>query len=607
MSLVEELKRRKVLKVGGAYLVLAWLAVQVASIVFPTFAAPVWVLRVFILVLALGFPIAVVMAWLLDVTPEGLRIEPAARGNKRIFGAAIAVAALALAWYFVGQPAMREAPPAQATASAVVAPPVPKGPPARSIAVLPFVDMSQGKDQEYFSDGITEEILNALTRIEGLKVAGRTSSFHFKGRNDSLKDIGAALGVSHVLEGSVRKQGERVRITAQLIKVEDGFHVWSQDFDRKLDDIFAVQDEISDAIAEALSSKLMAGGGGEAKAGNDVDARTYDSYLRARQLLADRDPENLKRASELFLQVTRKAPGFDPAWSGLAKAKALAWNYEGGDAGDERSHLAREAAEKAVALNPRNGEGWSMLALIDASYQWRFAEALVEIRKAIEVAPNDAEVANFAGDVFRLSGSFDEALVWEQRAVELDPLADFNQSDLGWLLISRGRYREAVVAGEHAAHIDPKYWSAHDMMARAYLALGEPDRALAQVEILAKDYPALSNVTELRARVAVAKGDKPAARAYLVQLQERERKGDTLAFVIAMLQAQLGDLDAAAASMALAIELRDPAVPGDSEFVQPTQWPRHPGIQAFFARPEVAPMMAQRRRFASDPVVPIVR
>jgi TolB-like protein/Tfp pilus assembly protein PilF len=605
MSLVEELKRRKVLKVGGAYLVLGWLAVQVASIVFPTFAAPVWVLRVFILVLALGFPIAVVMAWLLEATPEGLKIEPAAKGNKRIFGGAMAVAALAVAWYFVGQPAVREASNPQVAASAVVAPPAPEGPPARSIAVLPFVDMSQGKDQEYFSDGITEEILNALTRIEGLKVAGRTSSFHFKGRNDSLKDIGVALGVSHVLEGSVRKQGERVRITAQLIKVEDGFHVWSQDFDRKLDDIFAVQDEISDAIAQALSSKLMGEGGDKANA--EIDAKTYDSYLRARQLLADRDPDNLKRASELFQQVTRQAPGFDLAWSGLAKSKALEFNYSGGNAGDERSRLARAAAEKAVALNPRNGEGWSMLALIDVSYQWNFAEALREIRQAIEAAPNDAEVANFAGDVFRLTGSFDEALAWEQRAVELDPLADFNQSDLGWILISRGRYREAIAAGEHSAQIDPKYWSAHDMMARAYLALGEADRASAQVEILAKDYPDLSNVIELRARVAIAQGDKKRARVLLGQLKEREARGDTLAFQVAMVEAQLGDLDAAADSLARALELRDPAVTADAEFVHPSQWPKHPGIQAFFGRPELASVMAQRQRFASDPMAPVAR
>ena len=607
MSFVEELRRRKVLKVGGAYLVLAWLSVQVSSIVFPTFDAPQWVLRVFILVLALGFPIAVVMAWLLEATPEGLKIEAAAKGNKRIFTGAAALAALALAWYFVGQPALRDTPAAAKAAAPVPADSAaaPKGPPARSIAVLPFVDLSQSRDQEYFSDGITEEILNALTRIEGLKVAGRTSSFHFKGRNDSLIEIGKVLGVSHVLEGSVRKQGDRIRITAQLIKVEDGFHVWSQNFDRKLDDIFAVQDEISTAIAQALSSKLMDQGGDKSAAG--VDPKTYDTYLRGRQLLADRDPQKLRRAAELFAQVTRNAPRFDPAWAGLAKARALDWNYSGGDAGDARSREARAAADQAVAINPRNGEGLTMQALIDASYNWRFDEALRATRAAIEAAPNDAEVANFAGDVFRLSGAFDEAETWERRAIELDPLADFNQNDLGWLMLSRGRYREAIQAAEHAAQIDPKYWSAHDLMARAHLALGDVGRAAAELEILAKDYPELANVPELRARLAIARGDKAGAREYLAELEQRAAKGDTLAYTIAVLQAQLGDFDAAAASLAQAMELRDPTVPGDTEFMQPTQWPKHEGIQAFFSRPELAPMMAQRRRFATDPVVPVTR
>jgi TolB-like protein/Tfp pilus assembly protein PilF len=605
MSLVEELQRRKVLKVGGAYLVLAWLAVQVASIIFPTFDAPVSALRVFILILALGFPICVVMAWLIDATPEGLKLDPATKGNKRVFAIAAVIAALAVSWYFVGQPALRESPAAvtaATTASAAPADAKPKGPPPRSIAVLPFVDMSQGKDQEYFSDGITEEILNALTRIEGLQVAGRTSSFHFKGRNESLQSIGSQLGVSHVLEGSVRKSGDRIRITAQLIKVADGFHLWSETYDRKLDDIFAVQDEISASIATALSTRLMDDGADGKDASANIDPETYDLYLRARQVLADRSTENMVKAADLFKQVVQRAPNFDLGWSGLGKSQALRWNYGGKD----DSEAAYASLRKARELNPRNAEAVLMTAYIDAFYRWQFAEALRGTREAIGLAPNDAEIANFAGDNFRICGALDEALAWEQRAAELDPLADFNQNDLAFILQERGRYRESLAASEHAIGIDPTYWVSYDARARSWLALGDVARATAEVDQLEKLQPGLYNVDELRARLAIAKGDKAAALAFLDKLHAREPRGETVSYIIAELQAQLGDLDAAAASLGRAVDRRDLVLPSDSEFVHPVQWPAHPGIQAVFARPELAPMMAERKRFESDPLVKLV-
>jgi TolB-like protein/Tfp pilus assembly protein PilF len=602
VSLVEELKRRKVLKVGGAYLVLAWLAVQVASILFPTFDAPIGALRVFVLILALGFPITVVMAWLLEATPEGLKLDPAAQGNKRIVGASVAVALLAVAWYFAGQPAMREAPAATAAATPtqVAATPAPPAVPERSIAVLPFLDMSQMKDQAYFSDGITEEILNALTRIEGLKVAGRTSSFHFRNRDEDLRSIGAQLGVSHVLEGSVRKQGDRVRITAQLIKVKDGFHVWSENYDRKLDDIFAVQDEISQAIATALASRLPADT--QRADESSIDPATYDLYLRARQALADRDAGRLVKAAGMFDQVTKAAPGFDAAWSGRAKAMALYFNYAvtGARIDPARGEAARESAERALKLNPANGEALSMLAYIDIQYHWRIDDSLREIRAAIDAAPNDAEVANFAGDVFRGSGELEEALAWEKRAAELDPLADFNQSDYAFALQMRYRYRESLDAAEHAMRIDPTYWTAMDVRARDWLGLGKPAEALAEVERIAAANPGSYNELELRARIAIMQGDKAAARPYLEKLIERERNGEVLQYTIAIVQAQMGDRKAAAEWLKLAVDKRDPAVLFETEFIHPSRWPDDPAIRAVFARPELVGIMSRRARFAAE-------
>ena len=591
VSLLAELKRRQVLKVGAAYLVVAWVIVQVASIAMPAFDAPPWALRVFILVLMLGFPLALVLAWVLELTPDGMRVEPAPLGNKRMAGIAAGLVALALAWYFIGQPALRNG----ASAATPPAPPTPtaaNAPPQRSIAVLPFVDMSQGKDQEYFSDGITEEILNALTRVEGLKVAGRTSSFHFKGRNESLSAIGKALGVAHVLEGSVRKQGDRIRITAQLIKVDDGFHVWSQNYDRKLDDIFAVQDEISAAIATALRSRLAPADGATAS----IDPATYDLYLRARQQLAKRTGASVVEATKLFSEVIEREPQFDPAWSGRAKSLSLTFNYAGGNANDFTGP-ARESAEHALELNPGNAEALMILAFTDALYGWRWDDAVREINAAIELAPNDAEVANFAGDTFRFVGDLRNAERWERRAVELDPLFMVNHSDLAWTLLMQRRPGEALVASERAMRLDPGYSSGRDVRARIFLALGDPARAAPEIEALHKIQPGYALVDELRARQAIASGDMAKARGHLADMIAREKAGETQHYVIATVQAQLGDLDAAADSLEKAYAVRDPIIPADTEFILPEDWPDDAGIRAVFAKPELASMIATRRRF----------
>ena len=235
MSMMSELKRRSVFKVGAAYLVVGWLVVQAASILFPLFEAPAWALRVFVLVIFLGFPVALVLAWVFDVTPEGVKVDAGREGSWKFYAVAGVVMALALGWYFYGQPATRAVAPDQ-----------------RSIAVLPFVNMSGDAENEYFSDGISEEILNQLAKMPELRVAARTSSFSFKGGKLEIPDIARELQVRLVLEGSVRKQGNTVRITAQLIDAEGGFHLWSETYDRDLKDIFAVQDEIARAIAKQL-------------------------------------------------------------------------------------------------------------------------------------------------------------------------------------------------------------------------------------------------------------------------------------------------------------------------------------------------------------------
>ncbi len=239
MSLFAELKRRNVIKVGAAYLVVvAWLVVQAASIGFPAFDAPPWALRVFIFVALLGFPISLVLAWVFDVTADGVKADFGARGGKLIFVAAAALAALAVGWYLKGQPSYR--------ASDVPADSSP------SVAVLPFANVSGKPDEDYFSDGMTEELLNVLARLPKLKVAARTSVFEFKGKGGDVRAIGRRLGVSHIVERSVRREDEQARVTAQLIRVADGFHVWSESYDRELESVFALQDDIARHIAGQL-------------------------------------------------------------------------------------------------------------------------------------------------------------------------------------------------------------------------------------------------------------------------------------------------------------------------------------------------------------------
>jgi len=352
MTLLAELRRRKVFKVGAAYVVIAWIVVQVASIAMPAFDAPPWVLRVFILVLMLGFPIALVMAWVFDVTPEGVRAETGRRGNTLVFIAAAALTALALGWYFKGQPSYRKdaavAAPASAPTSATAAAPIDSTP---SIAVLPFANLGGKADDEYFSDGMTEELLNVLARNTRLKVAARTSVFQYKDRGGDVREIGRTLGVGHIVEGSVRRDGERVRVTAQLIRVADGFHVWSQTWDRELKSVFALQDEIAQSLAQQLDSTL--GGDAKVQSRQNVDPAAYDDFLRARALYRER--RNTLMALQLFRSAVARDPQFAAAWANLALACEIAAYHATAmqqRAAGDRIACMREATAHATELAP---------------------------------------------------------------------------------------------------------------------------------------------------------------------------------------------------------------------------------------------------------------
>ena len=605
MGLLAELKRRNVIRMAGLYLVGAWLIVQVAGTLLPVFGAPGWVMKTLVGLLAVAFLPALVFAWVFELTPDGIKRDAevprdqsiAPQTAQRMNRTIVVVLLLALGYFgfdkFVLAP-RREAvmvttaeKKAVAAAASVVS--------EKSIAVLPFVNMSADKDQEYFSDGISEEILNGLAQVEGLKVAGRTSSFKFKGHNEDLRVIGEQLGVAHLLEGSIRKQGDSVRITAQLIKVADGFHLWSETYDRKLTDIFAIQDEISKAITEALSVQIMSGD--VAPRAANIDPAAYDIYLRARQLLAKRRAESILQAATLFEAATIIDPKFDAAYSGKARALSLAWNFTGAAVGSAHPLQARQAAQQALALNPRNAEAHSALGYLEILQKWNWDEGLRETEQAIALAPNDAEIANFAGDAYRAVGDFQQATRWERRALELDPLLPINHVDLAWILQVQGRCQEAIAPGQKALELDPGLFGAMDASARAYLCLGDFAQASQLAERMAKATPGLASVPDLRARLAIKDGRPDDARKAIAELQDRARAGEMNNYIIAQLEAMLGDNDAAAQALSLAYAQRDPLFPFDDLWMLPEEWPDHPGIRATLDKPELKALFDMRRNY----------
>jgi TolB-like protein len=457
MSLMAELRRRHVFKVGGAYVVIAWLVVQAASIAFPAFDAPPWVLRVFILILMLGFPIALVMAWAFDATTEGLRLEPAPLGNKRMALIAITLAGLALGWYFVGQPAVRDsidaanavAPAAPAAVVAAADQDAADPPTSRkSIAVLPFVNMSAEPDNEYFSDGISEELLNALVRVPGLGVASRTSSFAYKNRREmGAGAIARELKVAHVLEGSVRKSGSRVRITAQLIDAADERHLWSESYDRELTDIFAIQDEIAAAIVAALRVKLDAADVASVAAAraDTQNVQAYDLYLKARELfIARRDlPESVR----LYEQAIALDPDFARAHEGLAAVASIigTWGH------DERDYFALvpPAATRALELDPSLSMPWAARSMVrKQAWPIDYAAVLDELERAI-----DADARNAT------------ALLWRAMA---------------W--IELGYFERAAADLDRCLALEPGYHNCRTHKALVFLYTGDDDAALALFE-----------------------------------------------------------------------------------------------------------------------------
>lgn len=445
MSFIEELKRRNVFRTAIAYAVTAWFLIEIAATTFPMFRFPDWTATFVTVLLIIGFPIALIIAWAFEITPEGLKKEVDVdrslsirheTGRKLDF-VIIAVLAVALVLSTYGKfDAAPDSTPTGDSANEPVATEV-----QRSIAVLPFVNMSSDPEQEYFSDGLSEEILNLLANLPDLKVIGRTSSFAFKGKNEDLRAIGNALGVKTVLEGSVRKSGDRVRITAQLIDVADGTHIWSETYDRTMDDIFVVQDNVAAAIIDALQMHVRT----TVTRGRPTDIpEAYFMFLKARASL---NVFEYRNAEQLALNAIEIDPNFAEAHELLA----LNYWWMAGTVirAAEGQELMGRAAARALAINPD-------LVLAKALYQsgnietWSLLGEIEAFERVVREQPgNSAPVRALANNLLK-AGYLQEALAVAERHVELEPLSPAAQNRLSEVLFAVGRRSEAIAAMELA-------------------------------------------------------------------------------------------------------------------------------------------------------------
>jgi TolB-like protein len=433
-SLIKELKRRNVFRVATGYLILGWVVLQITDIVAPALHLPEWTMTLVLLLGVIGFPFALFFAWAFELTPEGLKREHEVdrsqsitqHTGRKVDLAIIALLVVALAFivwdaYLSGPDS--ELPLAEQSNDAVSTQQIePAQITPASIAVLPFDDMSPDKDQEYFSDGIAEELLNALAQLKNLQVAARTSSFAFKGKAKGIAEIGKLLNVDTVLEGSVRKSGTRLRITAQLINVEDGYHLWSETYDRELTDVFAVQDELTKAIVGALRAHLDFGQETVVRPASPTSVSAYDAFLQGRHYLQSDDYGERVKALPLFRKATDIDPGFAPAWAARATTVMMMREdlYNDGVPRTESRILAQSAVDRALAIDSNLAEAYIAQGLLHED-GYRFEDALFSLEKAVEINPNLAEAWVWRSRILGRFGRVQEARENMLKALRLDP------------------------------------------------------------------------------------------------------------------------------------------------------------------------------------------
>jgi serine/threonine-protein kinase len=547
-----ELKRRNVYKVAVAYAVVAWLVIQAASIFLPAFDAPPWVMKIFIIVIVLGSPVALVLSWAFEITPEGIKRESEVppnesirrRTGRKIVGITFVLAVIAAGLFAFNL--FRSKPTTPPTTAALIA--------NKSVAVLAFANLSDDKGSEYFSDGISEELLTVLQKIPGLHVAARTSAFSFKGKNATAQEIGQKLGVAHLVEGSVRKAGDVVRIAARLTRTDTGEQLWSENFTRDLKDVFAVQTELAQTIVGQVSGQLTGvAANPEVKAairaqvqaaekGGTKNVDAHQHYLQGR-FYSNRSSE--KSAGEALVEYQRAVeldPSFALAWAGLAQTHVWYCGYSSaiGRAGfDDHLARAREAAARALAIEPNLPEALLVRSKIQLNFDFDWNGAAETVRSALALAPADPALVTAAGTLALARGDTTRAIELYRQAVALDPVNPSPQAWLAFILGVTGRLAEARAEYPRVVELNPAAPWSHAGLGLAFMVKGKFDEAAVAAQDDAAEWARLYVVAMAR----WSQKRIPEADAALARLTESS--ADTAAYQIADVYAYRGDKDPA--------------------------------------------------------------
>jgi len=568
LSLFDELKRRNVFKVGIAYVVAAWLLLQFTEVLVGLLGLPENAGKYVILLLVIGFPVALFFAWAFELTPEGIKKEKNVdrsqsithQTGRKLDFMIIGVMAVALAYFAYDKLVLsnaRDAALVEAITQAMTEKPATEGVPAqvdKSIAVLPFVNMSSDKEQEYFSDGISEEILNALAKVKGLQVTGRTSSFAFKGRDQDLREIGKALGVNHILEGSVRKSGNTVRITAQLIRVDSGFHLWSGAYDRELDDVFAIQDEIANNILQQLKVILL---GEEATVitAARTNTQAYDLYLLAKQRMYERTGPTIEDAAELLDRAIAIDPDYAPAYAQRGIATLLLSEDVGAYGNIPRKQADAQGKiylDKALQLDPELAEAWAGLGLYHYGHPTapEQIKAIEVLQKALAINPGMIDASNWLRNTLIALGRPAEAHDIIIGMIARDPLYRPGIGNAVNSFISFGQQEQAFAFLDKIRPLIPNAAMMQQAEAAIRLSLGQVAEGLALIETSVVLNPS-SSVARLTRRFAwmdshqyerVADEDESWLPIYALAYLGRDEEASILAFKRADERADVGTL-----------------------------------------------------------------
>jgi len=547
MNFFAELKRRNVYKVAVAYAVVAWLLIQAASIFFPAFDAPAWVMKIFIIVIIFGFPVALIFSWAFEITPEGIKLESEIEPTKSIkrrtgrkivaMTIALAIVAAGLFVYQLVRSKSTMTPTASAarteTATAI---------PNKSIAVLPFDNLSRDPDNAYFCEGVQDEILTRLAKVADLKVISRTSTQHFKSTPDNLPQIAKQLGVAHILEGSVQKASDQVRVNVQLINAVTDAHLWADTYDRKLTDIFAVESEIAKTVADTLQAKLSGSEESSMAKTPTVNPEAYELYLKGRFFWNKRTGDDLGKSIEYLKQAIVKDPGYALAYAALADSYALLRFY-GGASPAESVVPAEAAAKKALGLDDSLAEAHASLGLI-ATEELEVNRGVDELERAIQLNPNYATAHHWLGLALATLRQSDRSIGELKRALELDPLSMIINADLSIIYLYARRYDAAEAQARKTLEIDSRSFVAHYYLGAVMQLTGRLKEAIPEFQKaveLNNDPYSIAMLAQAYAR----NGQTDEARKLLAHLNEMAKSAEVPEYALATVYTSLGEKERA--------------------------------------------------------------